>query len=176
MGTRARSYNTAMSDSVESVARAFVAAINRQDAQELAALMTPEHRFIDSLGNIVEGREKMRAAWAAYFRMVPDYSIAVEESYGSGPIVVMLGMVQGTYTHPSDEDLSSHPSEHKSLVGDPKSPGTPGYTPDGELKAENRWETPAALRAVIENGLAAEWRVYADNEPIRQRIRNDISV
>jgi len=135
-----------MSDSAETVARAFVRAINRQDVDGLAALMTPEYRFIDSLGNVVEGREKMRAAWVAYFRMVPDYSIAVEESYGDGPVVVMLGMVQGTYTS------------------------------DGELKAENRWETPAALRAVIENGLVAEWRVYADNKPLWLRMRNEISV
>jgi uncharacterized protein (TIGR02246 family) len=130
-----------MSDSSETVARAFVRVVNRQDVEGLAALMTPEHRFIDSLGNVVEGREKMRAGWAAYFRMVPDYSITVEESFCDGPVVVMLGMVQGT------------------------------YTTDGELKAENRWETPAALRAVIENGHVEEWRVYADNEPIRQRMR-----
>jgi limonene-1,2-epoxide hydrolase len=160
-----------MSDSPKAVARAFVAAINRQDVEGLAALMTPEHRFTDSLGNVVEGREKMRAGWVAYFRMVPDYSIAVEESFCDGPVVVMLGMVQGTYTHPSDEDLSPHPNEQRSLAGGPESPGTPGYATGGELKAENRWETPAALGAVIENDLVAEWRVYADNEPIRQRMR-----
>jgi hypothetical protein len=39
------------------------------------------------------------------------------------------------------------------------------------LKPENRWQTPAAIRALIEDGKVAEWRVYADNEPIRQRIR-----
>jgi uncharacterized protein (TIGR02246 family) len=130
-----------MSDSPESGARAFVRAINRQDVEGLAALMAPEHRFIDSLGNVVEGREKMRAAWAGYFRMVPDYSIAVEETFCDGPVVVMLGVAQGT------------------------------YSPDGKLRAENRWETPAALRALIEDGLVAEWRVYADNEPMRQLMR-----
>ena len=31
---------------------------------------------------------------------------------------------------------------------------------------EHRWETPAAWRAVIENGLVKEWRVYADNKPV----------
>jgi uncharacterized protein (TIGR02246 family) len=130
-----------MSDSPVSVAQAFVRAINRQDVEGLAALMAPEHRFIDSLGNVVEGREKMRAAWAAYFRMVPDYTIAVEETICDEPVVVMLGVAQGT------------------------------YSPDGKLRAENRWETPAALRALIEDGLVAEWRVYADNEPIRQVMR-----
>jgi len=45
------------------------------------------------------------------------------------------------------------------------------YSSDGELKAENRWETPAAWRAVVEGGLVAEWRVYADNEPMRKLMR-----
>jgi limonene-1,2-epoxide hydrolase len=148
-------YNGGMKDAAESVAHAFVRAINRQDVDALAALMTPDHRFVDSLGTAVEGREAMRAGWAGYFRMVPDYSIAVEETICDPPVVVMLGMAQGTY-HPIDEDLSM---------------GTPENLSAGDLKAENRWETPGAFRALIENGKVAEWRVYADNEPIRARMR-----
>ncbi|MDR3727141.1 MAG: nuclear transport factor 2 family protein [Terracidiphilus sp.] len=129
-----------MKDAAEFVAHAFVRAISRQDVNGLAALMTEGHRFVDSLGGAVQGREAMREAWTGYFRMVPDYSIVVEETLCAGPVVVMLGVTRGT------------------------------YTPDGTLRAENRWETPAALRAVIEDGKVAEWRVYADNEPIRQVI------
>ncbi len=136
-----RAYNSGMNGSPESVAQAFVRAINRQDVDALAGLMAPEHRFIDSLGNLVEGREKMRAGWAAYFRMVPEYSIAVDETFRDGPVVVMLGLAEGT------------------------------YAPSAELKPENRWKTAVALRAQVEDGLVAEWRVYADNEPIRERIR-----
>jgi hypothetical protein len=44
------------------------------------------------------------------------------------------------------------------------------YTPDGKLKPENHWTTPTAFRAYIEEQKVAEWRVYADNEPIRQRM------
>jgi uncharacterized protein (TIGR02246 family) len=127
-----------MSESAITVAQAFVRAINRQDADALAEPMTEDHRFTDPLANVVEGREKMRAAWAAYFRMVPDYTIAVEETYSDGPVVVMLGVVGGT------------------------------YTPDGQLKPENRWKTTAALRAVIDDGKVSEWKVYADNEPMRR--------
>ncbi len=86
-----------MSESAEAVAQAFVRAINRQDVDALAELMTEEHRFIDSLGTIVEGRDRMRAGWKSYFSMVPDYTIAVEETYCDGPVVVMLGKAQGTY-------------------------------------------------------------------------------
>ncbi len=125
----------------EAVARAFVDAINRRNADELAALMTEDHVFIDSLGTRVTGRQQMKAGWAGYFSIVPDYSITVEETLSSGPVVVMLGTAQGT------------------------------YSTGGALKPENRWRTPAAWRALVAGSLVAEWRVYADNEPIRQVIR-----
>jgi len=134
-------YNCRMNDLAESVAHGFVRAINRQDVEALARSMTAEHRFIDSLGGVLVGRDKVKAAWTAYFRMVPDYAIAVEETLCDGPVVVMLGVARGT------------------------------YSPDGQLLKENQWETPAALRAFIEDGKVAEWRVYADNEPIRQKVR-----
>ena len=127
-----------MTESSIVVAQQFVRAINRQDVDAIAALMTDEHRFIDALGNVVTGRAAMRAAWAGYFRMVPDYTIAVEETYSDGPVVILLGTAQGT------------------------------YAPTGALKPENRWSTPVALRAFVEEGRIAEWRVYADNEPMRK--------
>jgi len=133
-----------MANSPESIACEFVVAINRQDPAALAELMTPDHRFIDSLGNVVEGRDQMRAGWDSYFRMVPDYTIAIDETFRNGSVVVMLGSAQGT------------------------------YSADGELRPEssdeNRWQTPAAFRAVIKDGEVAEWRVYADNDPIRRRM------
>ncbi|HEY2466327.1 MAG TPA: nuclear transport factor 2 family protein [Terracidiphilus sp.] len=122
----------------ETIAQAFVRAINRQDVNRLAELMSPAHRFIDSLGKMVEGRDKMREGWAAYFRLVPDYAIAIEEYYPADTVVIMLGMASGTYSH------------------------------DGTLHLENRWQTPIAIRALIEDDLVAEWRVYADNEPMRK--------
>jgi ketosteroid isomerase-like protein len=127
-----------MDTSHEAAALAFAQAISRQDVAALAELMTEGHRFIDSLGNQVEGREKMRAGWAGYFRMVPDYTVTIEETYSVRSVVVMVGSAQGT------------------------------YAPKGELRPENRWRTPAAFRAVTEDGKVAEWRVFADNEPIRK--------
>lgn len=129
-----------MSDSI-CVAKEFVRAINRQNVDALAVLMTADHRFTDSLGNTVEGRNAMRSGWAGYFGMVPDYSLAIEETYADGAVVVMLGMAQGT--------LSGEASP------------APG----------NRWQTPIAIRARIEDGFVAEWRVFADNEPIRALMR-----
>lgn len=130
-----------MCDSAISVATDCVRAINRQNADALAALMTTDHRFTDSLGNTVQGREAIRLGWIAYFGMVPDYSLAIEETYAEGSVVVMLGIAQGTYS------------------------GKSGPLP------ENRWQTPIAVRVRIEDGLVAEWRIYADNEPIRALMR-----
>lgn len=125
-------------NTAEAVAQAFIRAINRQDVDRLVELMSPAHRFIDSLGTVIAGREKMRGGWAAYFRMVPDYAIAIEEFYPGDPVVVMLGIAGGTYTR------------------------------DGSLHPENHWQTPIAIRALVEDGLVAEWCVYADNEPFRK--------
>ena len=102
--------------------------------------MTADHSFIDSLGGQTQGRDTMRSGWVGYFRMVPDYTIAIHETYCDGSIVVMLGTAGGT------------------------------YSADGALKEENRWQVPAALRAVVEEGMVAEWRVYCDNEPMRQKM------
>ncbi|HEY7335507.1 MAG TPA: nuclear transport factor 2 family protein [Bryobacteraceae bacterium] len=75
---------------METTARAFVQAINRRNSEELAALMTGDHAFVDGLGVRLEGRERVKAAFDAYFRMVPDYTITVEETFSEGPVTVIL--------------------------------------------------------------------------------------
>ena len=121
-----------------SVAHAFVDAINRRSAEEIASLMTEDHVFIDSQGARVTGRQHMKTGWQGYFSMVPDYAIEVEETFAEGSVVVMLGAAHGTWAS------------------------------GGVLKQENKWKTPAAWRAVVRGESIAEWRVYADNEPIRK--------
>ncbi len=98
-----------VANSPESVTSGFVRALNRQDVEGMLAMMSPSHRLVDSMGTIVEGRKKMRAGWAGYFKMVPDYTLAIEEIYVNGAVVILLGMAQGTYTR------------------------------DGKLTPENRW-------------------------------------
>jgi ketosteroid isomerase-like protein len=121
-------------------AYAFAAAINRRSPEELSSLMTDDHVFIDSLGNRVEGKDRMTSGWIGYYRMVPDFSITIDETFAAGDVVVMLGTAQGT--------LSA----------------------GGELRPENRWQAAAAWRVLVRGELIAEWRIYADNDPIRQLI------
>lgn len=124
------------------VALEFVQRINRRDVDLLCELMTEDCRFVDSDGTVsATDRESQREGWRGYYEMVPDYRIDVEETIGSGDVVVLLGIVSGTYAL------------------------------DGELEPENRWETPAAWKAVVRDDRVAEWRVWADLEPIRAVMR-----
>jgi uncharacterized protein (TIGR02246 family) len=75
---------------------AFFDAINERDPDKLAALMTEDHVFIDSLGNSVRGREKMRAGWRAYFAMCPDYRVSHEDIFHNGDTVAAFGSAGGT--------------------------------------------------------------------------------
>jgi len=119
----------------------FEQAINSRDPEAICSLMSGDAEFIDSLGNRIQGTEKLRAAWAGYFKMVPDYSISHSEVFADGNTVAIFGSAQGTFSK------------------------------DGKLPKENFWKTPAALRAVIRNGRIALLQVYADNEPIREVMR-----
>jgi limonene-1,2-epoxide hydrolase len=118
----------------------FVDRINAQDIIGLTALMTPDHRFVDSLGTTVEGRARMVEGWRQYFQMVPDYHIDIARSFADGAEVALLGAAGGTYSR------------------------------GGQVSSTDAWQTPAAWRAIVRDGLIAEWQVYADNEPIRQRM------
>ncbi len=114
----------------------FMDRINQRDADRLAEAMTEDHLFIDSLGQSVRVREKMRAAWRGYFALCPDYRVAHEEVLQGANIVALFGTAGGT------------------------------IAAAGTLPAENQWRTPAAWLAIVENGLVKEWRVYADNKPV----------
>jgi len=120
------------------IAHMFVNAINHHDLDILSGLMAEDHVFIDSMGMRVEGRAAMRKAWEQYFRMVPDYTVTIQDIFAKKQTVVLLGIAQGT------------------------------YSADGVLMPENRWSTPAAWRASIRGSSVAEWQVFADNEPIRR--------
>jgi ketosteroid isomerase-like protein len=114
----------------------FMDRINHRDADQVAAAMTEDHVFVDSLGHTVRGREKMRDGWRGYFTFCPDYWVSHAEMIPSGNKVAVFGAAGGT------------------------------IAAGAKLPPENQWRTPAAWLAVVENGLVKEWRVYADNKPV----------
>jgi len=120
------------------VVLSFLDRINAHDVGGICSLMTPDHTFIDGLGNKFTGVANLRKGWASYFSWFPDYAISHEEILGNGQIVLLTGSARGTYAAGS------------------------------KLPKENHWETPAAWKAVVRNGQIAEWHVYADNQPARR--------
>jgi ketosteroid isomerase-like protein len=115
---------------------AFLDAINLDDPDKVAEWITEDHVFIDALGNSLQGRETMRAGFRAYYAMCPDYRISHEDIFHNGDTVALFGFAGGT------------------------------IRVNGELLPENKWQTPAAWRAVVRDSLIREWRVYADNKPL----------
>ena len=128
----------------QNVAEQFVNAINAHDLERLASLMTSDHRFVDSLGAVVEGRDAMREGWKFYFSMVPDYKLEIRRYF-----------------------IAEHGKAETMLVG----VASGSYCSNGIKLPNSLWSTPAALRAIIHNDQIAEWQVYADNEPIREQMR-----
>jgi len=123
------------------IAEKFVRAINAHDTDGLTELMSSDHVFVDSLGNRAPAAV-MRGGWQAYFRIVPDYWIRVDQIVSDGNLILMLGSAGGTFV--------------------PKS---------ATLQPVNQWETPAVFRALVNQGRVTEWRVYCDNEPLREKMR-----
>ena len=116
----------------------FVKRINAHNPEKLAALMADDHVFIDSVGARFQGRDAMRDNWKAYFAMFPDYHIVLADVFQQGHVIALFGTASGT------------------------------FTVNGELLPENRWEIPAAWKATTQGDTMLEWRVYADNEPVRK--------
>jgi limonene-1,2-epoxide hydrolase len=128
----------------QEVAQQFVTAINAHNVECLATLTTSDHRFIDSLGAVVEGRDAMREGWRFYFAMVSDYHLEISRCFSAEAAkdeTMLVGVASGSYWS------------------------------DGLKQPNSGWSIPAALRAVVRDGQIAEWQVYADNEPIRQQMR-----
>ena len=74
----------------------FMDCINRHDADQLAEWMTEDHVFIDSLGQAVRGRERMRIGWRGYYALCPDYWVSREEILSDGNVVAVFGSAGGT--------------------------------------------------------------------------------
>ncbi len=114
----------------------FLDLINTRDPDQLAECMTEDHLFVDSLGQTVHGREKMRAGWRGYYAFCPDYWVSHEEVLARGDVVAVFGSAGGT------------------------------VAAGAQLPAENKWRIAAAWLARVEDGRVKEWRVYADNKPV----------
>jgi hypothetical protein len=118
----------------------FVNEINRHDLDSIVALLSDDHVLVDSLGQELRGRERLREAWAALFRQFPDYHLGVKEWFQNGRVVAMFGTASGT------------------------------LAAGAELPAANRWRAPAAWRAVVRDQQIVHWEVFSDEAPVRRLV------
>ena len=65
--------------------------INAQDADGLHALMTEDHKFIDSAGDVDYGREEMTQGWRDFFKSFPDYRNLFSRIETRDDLVVIQG-------------------------------------------------------------------------------------
>ena len=130
-----------MKKTAADIALDFIDHINSHDIPNLANLMTDDILFADALGQEIRGIRHFEKGWEAYFTWFPDYSIQVDDVFSHGPVAGLFGSAQGTYS-----------------VG-------------GKLLPENRWKIPASWKALVRGERIAEWRVYADNEPVWKIMR-----
>lgn len=65
--------------------------INARDVAGLAALMTDDHRFVNTAGGAVEGRSACLDAWRTFFDAFPDYRNEFDEVASQGHRVVARG-------------------------------------------------------------------------------------
>jgi len=119
------------------VVKAFIERINARDVQGICAHITEDHTFLDAVGASVTGAEHLRTGWKTYFSWFPDYTIHPEQFFCDGDRVAVFGRASGT------------------------------YAPDGQLRKENGWEIHAAWQATVRGDRIATWRVYADNQAVR---------
>ena len=119
----------------------FEKLINTRNPGAICALMTSDGEFIDSLGTRIQRTEKLRTAWAGYFKMVPDYSISHSEIFADGKYSQRFWLGAG-------DVLKRWPTCERKFLEDPG-----GVACRSERRAD------------------VTWQVYADNEPIRAIMR-----
>jgi len=121
----------------------FVEGINAHDVAAMCSLVTADHRLTDSLGVTVTGLDAVRASWASQFATVPDYHFKITRHFVNEAEIVLVGEASGS------------------------------RAVNGVWQLDSSWSVPAALRATVRNGLLAECQVFADQEPIRSRLRGE---
>ena len=88
------------------IIRDFIEAINEHNVDKICSLMTDDHTFVDSQGNEVVGKEKMRAGWIGYFHWFPDYKIEITKVFLDGNTVGAFGFASGTFQASADKKES----------------------------------------------------------------------
>jgi uncharacterized protein (TIGR02246 family) len=71
--------------------------INKQDLEGLAELMTDDHTFIDSSGDITKGKDAMKEGWRKFFEQFPDYRNVFKSVTVENNTVIVVGYSACSY-------------------------------------------------------------------------------
>jgi ketosteroid isomerase-like protein len=112
----------------------FMNAINDHDVQKIYILMADDHEFIDSHGNRIIGKDKMKAGWTGYFQLFPDYKIEITDLFVKEGMIAAFGFAEGTYKNKKVENQQNH------------------------------WCLPASWKAIVDGNKIKLWQVYADTK------------
>ena len=108
--------NQANTASAAETLKNFVNAINRHDVDALTALMSPDHLFVDSLGNRVQGATRVQVGWRSYFTLCLDYRIQIDTIISDLGTVLAVGEAGGSI----DGIPWRTPAAWKAIIGDRK--------------------------------------------------------
>lgn len=99
---------------------AFIEYINDQDTNGLVSLMSEDHKFIDSMGMVINGKEEMRKAWEGFFDWFPDYEIKIMNTLLTDDSVGFYGIAKGTFDSDeiSDKDKFEVPAAWRAKIKD----------------------------------------------------------
>ena len=78
----------------------FNECISRRDTDGLASLITDNHTFTDTVGNVVAGKPAVLEAWRSFFKSFPDYRNTVDHWKVEQSVVTVRG-----HSHCSDKRL-----------------------------------------------------------------------
>ncbi len=81
----------ARADERQQLVEQFNDCITRADLTGLGALMTDDHRFVDSGGQGWSGRDRCLEAWSGFFEAFPGYRNVFGSVDSKGGVVVVTG-------------------------------------------------------------------------------------
>jgi ketosteroid isomerase-like protein len=73
------------------VAVGFNDCINSRDVGGLARLMSDDHRFVDSEGEVISGKDACLDAWRGFFEAFPDYRNVFDSMTARDDLVTIVG-------------------------------------------------------------------------------------
>ncbi|MBG0786863.1 MAG: DNA alkylation repair protein, partial [Anaerolineaceae bacterium] len=81
----------------------FVQQVNQNNAEGLAALLAPDHTFVDLAGESEQGFERIAAGWRDYLAQYPQYRLYIRRIVLLPIGVVLIGQTTGSHLQIPDE-------------------------------------------------------------------------